>query len=71
VIESLQANASYIPYRDSSLTYILRDSLGAGDSKALVIACLSPLSSHCYQSKKSLDFAKMANRVVLKKMAAA
>ena len=32
---------SYIPYRDSKLTSILRQSLG-GNSYSLMIACISP-----------------------------
>lgn len=31
----------YIPYRDSKLTRILKDSLG-GNSKTVMIACISP-----------------------------
>lgn len=40
VIEKLSAKATHIPYRDSVITKILRDSLG-GNSKTILIAALS------------------------------
>lgn len=43
VIHALNANESRVPYRDSKLTRILQDSLG-GTSRALMIACLNPIS---------------------------
>ncbi|KAG0469265.1 hypothetical protein HPP92_018593 [Vanilla planifolia] len=41
VIRALNHNEQRIPYRESKLTRILQDSLGR-DSRALMIACLSP-----------------------------
>lgn len=38
---SSSANTSYIPYRDSKLTSLLKQSLG-GNSITIMIACLSP-----------------------------
>ena len=35
---------SHVPFRDSKLTRILQDSLG-GNSRTLMIACISPSSS--------------------------
>ncbi|KAG1337703.1 kinesin-like protein KIN-10C [Cocos nucifera] len=43
VIYALNNNEPWIPYRDSKLTRILQDSLG-GTSRALMIACLNPVS---------------------------
>lgn len=38
---SSTTNTSYIPYRDSKLTSLLKQSLG-GNSITIMIACLSP-----------------------------
>ena len=40
VIEKLSNKATHIPYRDSVLTKILRDSLG-GNSKTILVATVS------------------------------
>ena len=49
----------FIPYRDSKLTRIMKDSLG-GNTKAIMIACLSK-SLTCYE--ETLNTLKYANRV--------
>ncbi|CAM8898176.1 unnamed protein product [Rhodiola kirilowii] len=41
VVYALNCNDSRVPYRDSKLTYMLRDSL-SGANKILMIACLNP-----------------------------
>eukprot|EP00579_Thalassiosira_antarctica_P011874 CAMPEP_0201922158 /NCGR_PEP_ID=MMETSP0903-20130614/10260_1 /ASSEMBLY_ACC=CAM_ASM_000552 /TAXON_ID=420261 /ORGANISM="Thalassiosira antarctica, Strain CCMP982" /LENGTH=1269 /DNA_ID=CAMNT_0048459237 /DNA_START=92 /DNA_END=3901 /DNA_ORIENTATION=- len=68
VIEKLQAKKSsteHIPYRDSRLTYLLRNSLG-GDSKTLAIICCSPHQAHFNESLNSIRFAAKASKVELK-----
>jgi len=65
VIEKLQAKSDHIPFRDSKLTYLLRDSL-AGDSKTLAIVCCSPHVSHFSESLNSIRFAAKASKVELK-----
>ena len=65
VIEKLQAKADHIPYRDSKLTYLLRNSLG-GDSKTLAIVCCSPQIEHFQESHNSIRFAAKASKVELK-----
>ena len=67
VIEKLQDKATHVPYRDSKLTYLLRNSLG-GDSKTVAIVCCNPLSDHFPESLCSLRFAQKASRVELKKL---
>ncbi|XP_077239056.1 ATP binding microtubule motor family protein [Tasmannia lanceolata] len=43
VIYALNNNEARVPYRESKLTRVLQDSLG-GTSRALMIACLNPVS---------------------------
>lgn len=65
VVEKLQSESKHVPYRDSKLTYLLRDSLG-GDSKTLAIVCCNPVESHFQETLCSLRFASKVNRVELK-----
>mmetsp|Transcript_21154 Transcript_21154/g.43026 ORF Transcript_21154/g.43026 Transcript_21154/m.43026 type:complete len:682 (+) Transcript_21154:62-2107(+) len=65
VISKLQAKEKHIPYRNSKLTYLLRDNLG-GDSKTLAIVCCSPHVNHYHESSNSIRFAYDASKVELK-----
>ena len=69
VIEKLQAgDTKNVPFRESKLTYLLKDSL-SGNSKTLAIICCNPLASHMNESLCSLRFAEKVNRVDLKAVA--
>ncbi|KJH39644.1 kinesin motor domain protein [Dictyocaulus viviparus] len=48
----------HIPYRNSKLTMLLRDSLGAGNSKTMVIVALNPAVTQIAETKRSLEFAQ-------------
>lgn len=52
----------YIPYRDSVLTMLLKDSLG-GTSRALMIACVSPTVDSAQESSTTLRYASRAKRI--------
>lgn len=52
----------HIPFRDSKLTRLLADSLG-GNSKTLIMACVSPCSSNVEESLSTLQFALRAMRI--------
>ena len=65
VIERLQAGDKNVPFRDSKLTTLLRDSL-IGDSKTLCIICCNPLQAHIHETLCSLRFAAKINKVDLK-----
>ncbi|XP_068608262.1 uncharacterized protein stard9 [Brachionichthys hirsutus] len=55
----------YIPYRDSALTWLLKDSLG-GNSKTIMIATISP-SASCYnETLSTLRYAARARNIVNK-----
>ncbi|XP_053128627.1 kinesin-like protein KIF7 isoform X2 [Hemicordylus capensis] len=53
---------SHIPYRDSKITRILRDSLG-GNAQTVMIACVSPSSSDFDESLTTLNYASRAQNI--------
>jgi kinesin family protein 18/19 len=53
---------SFVPYRDSKLTRLLKDSLG-GNTKTIMIACVSP-AAHCYEeTANTLKYASRARNI--------
>lgn len=52
----------HIPYRDSKLTFILRDSLG-GNSKTVIIANISPSIINLGETLSTLEFARRAKQI--------
>lgn len=56
------ADSRHAPYRDSKLTFLLRDSLG-GNSKTAVIATVSPTASCQGETLSTLRFAQRAKLV--------
>ncbi|XP_064460241.1 kinesin-like protein KIF12 [Ornithodoros turicata] len=59
--------SGHIPYRDSTLTKLLADSLG-GSGMALIIACVSPSASNSAETINTLRYASRAKRVKTKPM---
>ena len=53
---------SFVPYRDSKLTRMLQDSLG-GNSKTLMICCVSPSSLNFNESVNALRYANRARNI--------
>lgn len=53
---------SYIPYRDSKLTCLLRQSLG-GNSFCCMIACLHPSDRHLEENVSTLTYASKAAQI--------
>lgn len=62
VIDALGKGNGHIPYRDSQLTWLLRNSLG-GNSKTLMFVMVSPLEAHLKETLTSLRFATKVSRV--------
>eukprot|EP00958_Prasinococcus_capsulatus_P004745 scaffold441_cov382-Prasinococcus_capsulatus_cf.AAC.5 len=62
VIHCLSDGTSYIPYRNSALTRLLRHSLG-GNARTAIICTLSPSASSVEQSRKTIHFAGRAREV--------
>ncbi|XP_063839376.1 kinesin-like protein KIF18A [Ostrinia nubilalis] len=63
-INKLADGSSYIPYRDSKLTRLLKDSLG-GNCKTVMIANVSPASSSYEDTYNTLKYAARANKIQL------
>lgn len=58
-----KAKNAYTPYRDSILTWLLKDNLG-GNSKTVMIATISPSSDNYEESLSTLRYADRAKRIV-------
>lgn len=55
-------NASMVPYRDSILTWLLKDSLG-GNSMTAMIAAISPADLNYEETLSTLRYADSAKRI--------
>uniref|UniRef100_F6YHU0 StAR-related lipid transfer protein 9 n=1 Tax=Monodelphis domestica TaxID=13616 RepID=F6YHU0_MONDO len=55
----------YIPYRDSVLTWLLKDSLG-GNSKTIMVATVSPANSSYSETMSTLRYASNAKNIINK-----
>ena len=62
MIDALNSSNPYVPYRESKLTFILRDSLG-GNSYCSFIATISPYSSNFDETKSTVEFAMRAKNL--------
>ncbi|CCW71522.1 unnamed protein product [Phytomonas sp. Hart1] len=62
VISGLANNNKHIPFRNSTLTYLLQDSM-SGQAKVLMFVCVSPASYNANESGSSLMFASRARGV--------
>lgn len=62
VISSLSSEKDYIPYRDSKLTRILKDSLGGNYKTTLIVAC-SPHVFNSEETNATLKFAMRAKKI--------
>jgi len=64
VMAALQSKQKHIPFRDSTLTYLLHDCLG-GDSKALMFCNISCESVDVKESLNTLQFATRVRSIEL------
>ncbi|XP_022085926.1 uncharacterized protein LOC110976722 isoform X2 [Acanthaster planci] len=53
----------FIPYRNSVLTWLLKDSLG-GNSRTIMIATISPSSTYFNETMSTLRYARRAKRII-------
>ncbi|XP_063900475.1 kinesin-like protein KIF25 [Zophobas morio] len=62
VLQTLRKKEKHVPYRNSKLTRYLSDSLG-GNSKFILIVCVSPTIKYITETKQSLKFGEDARAV--------
>ncbi|KAF5192769.1 Kinesin, partial [Thalictrum thalictroides] len=60
--EKKRKEGGHVPYRDSKLTRLLQDSLG-GNSKTVMIACVSPADSNAEETLNTLKYANRARNI--------
>ncbi|KAH1007307.1 hypothetical protein HUJ04_004562 [Dendroctonus ponderosae] len=60
-----QKRSFFIPYRDSVLTWLLKDSLG-GNSKTIMIAAISPADCNYGETLSTLRYANRAKNIINK-----
>ncbi|XP_050295479.1 kinesin-like protein Klp98A [Anthonomus grandis grandis] len=60
-----QKKTHFIPYRDSVLTWLLKDSLG-GNSKTIMIAAISPADCNYGETLSTLRYANRAKNIINK-----
>lgn len=63
--KSSTAGHVHVPYRESKLTRLLKDSLG-GNGMTVLLACVSPAEGNCEETINTLRFASRASSVVNK-----
>ncbi|XWS29796.1 hypothetical protein CRYUN_Cryun24cG0061200 [Craigia yunnanensis] len=60
--EKKRKEVAHVPYRDSKLTRLLQDSLG-GNSRTVMIACISPADINAEESLTTLKYANRARNI--------
>lgn len=63
VVDGLKKGSTRIPYRDSTLTRLLQDSLG-GTAHCLMIANIAPGRNHVLNTMRTLEFASNSRQIV-------
>ena len=62
VVTALTSQSKHVPYRNSTLTHLLKDSLG-GHAKCQLIACINPAVDGAYESMNTLKYASRAKMI--------
>jgi kinesin family protein 16B len=63
--EGSKKKSTFVPYRDSSLTWLLKESLG-GNSKTIMVAAISPADVNYGETLSTLHYANRAKSIVNK-----
>merc|ERR1719499_369682 len=64
VMQSLQKKQKFIPYRNSTLTYLMQRAIG-GNAKTVMFINICPTASHAQETLSSLRFAQRVAKVEL------
>ena len=62
ILSDFSKKGAFVPYRDSKLTRLLKESLG-GNTKTIMIACLSPSSASYEETLNTLKYANRAKNI--------
>lgn len=62
ILSDSTKKGAFVPYRDSKLTRLLKDSLG-GNTKTVMITCVSPSAMHYEETVNSLKYASRAKNI--------
>ncbi|XP_063844292.1 kinesin-like protein KIF21A isoform X1 [Scylla paramamosain] len=65
VLAALSSSSGYVPYRESLLTRVLKDSLGGG-THTTMIACVNPSSNNVHETINTLRYAEQARNIKIK-----
>lgn len=62
ILSDASKKGAFVPYRDSKLTRLLKESLG-GNTKTIMIACLSPAGLNYEETLNTLKYANRAKNI--------
>ena len=62
ILSDANKRGKFVPYRDSKLTRILKESLG-GNTQTIMIACISPASTALEETLNTLKYAERARNI--------
>ena len=65
LVDVAEGKERHVPYRDSKLTYLLKDALG-GRARCTLLACVSPAAGQMEETLSTLKFAQRAKMVKIK-----
>ena len=63
ILGDRKKKGSFVPYRDSKLTRLLKDSLG-GNTKTVMIACVNPSAQNYEETLNTLKYANRARNIL-------
>jgi len=67
ILSDSNKKGAFVPYRDSKLTRLLKDSLG-GNTRTIMLACISPASIAYEETVNTLNYASRARKIKKKVM---